>query len=270
MIDTTIEQNAPIAPKIAALHCFRGTYCTRWEPDYPTDSHGEKIDDGDVIFDAYLEQLGKEYVSATLKFLPEVFTTDNFLFEDVRSPREYNFSTDRIFAELKDYYNQINFLRGYAAYYRSKFDYYLKERYTIRSGFISFYDNDVLLWEKKHNDDLDHNEIGDYICFFLINENDRKEDRCYYAIDDLIAEEIDDRLRNWVYENYRYQNIDLLNAINRAVDVMVERIPVWDRDGKVMLFDTGYRYADATDIYARIMRTYNAESIIVYGQFFEL
>ncbi len=268
---TTIEieqQIAPIDPKIAALHCFRGTYCTRWEPDYPTDSHGERIDDGDVIFNDYLEQLGKEYVSATLTFLPEVFTLDNFVFEDVRSPREYNFSTDRIFVELKNYYNQINFLRGYAAFHRAKFDFYLRERYTSRSGFISFYDNDVLLWEQKHNDDLDHNEIGDYICFYLINEHEG--DRPYYKIDDIIAEEIDDRLRNWVYENYRYQNIDLLNAIDRAVAAMVESIPLWDRDGKVMLFDTAYRYADATDIYARIMRTYNADSVAVYGQFFEL
>lgn len=78
------------------------------------------------------------------------------VFESLQSPREYNFETDRIFCHITP--EKINEL--YRATDKKILDDAIKGRFTSRSGFISFYPNNLNQWLietpiKK----WDHNQI---------------------------------------------------------------------------------------------------------------
>lgn len=79
------------------------------------------------------------------------------------SPREYNFTTDQIDAfitvekavELYDWVSQGDLASV------------IRDRHTSRSGFISFYSNDVEEWLAKPLDEWDHNELCTLITAFI-------------------------------------------------------------------------------------------------------
>lgn len=80
-------------------------------------------------------------------------------FETMDSPREYNFTTDRVYA-----YVPLGML--YLLFRRSRAEGHatlaavIKERFTSRSGFISGYRNTLETWLQKPLADWDHNETG--------------------------------------------------------------------------------------------------------------
>jgi hypothetical protein len=75
-------------------------------------------------------------------------------FEEMKSPRFYNFETDRIFAKLSraDFCRLLRKVRG------AKLKEIAKEMFTSRSGFISFYSNEISDWGRI--DTWDHNQCG--------------------------------------------------------------------------------------------------------------
>ncbi len=102
------------------------------------------MDYGDV-YGAY----SKEYVEQISHL-----TNIKFVFEELVSPKEYNFTTDRIFVTIdrKSLAKIIRQVRG------EKLNNKAKEMFTNRSGFISYYSNDVSDWGKI--EEWDHNQIG--------------------------------------------------------------------------------------------------------------
>lgn len=80
-------------------------------------------------------------------------------FESMDSPREYNFTTDRIFCHIP-----LKTVRALFKISKAENHERLKaaiyERHTSRSGFISFYGNDLESWLKKPLQEWDHNEIA--------------------------------------------------------------------------------------------------------------
>jgi hypothetical protein len=75
-------------------------------------------------------------------------------FEEMRSPRFYNFETDRIFAKLSraDFCKLLKKVRG------ARLKKMAEDMFTSRSGFISFYSNKVEEWGRI--DAWDHNHCG--------------------------------------------------------------------------------------------------------------
>ena len=75
-------------------------------------------------------------------------------FEEMKSPRFYNFETDRIFAKLSraDFCKLLKKVRG------AKLKEITKKMFTSRSGFISFYSNEISDWGRI--DTWDHNQCG--------------------------------------------------------------------------------------------------------------
>ena len=260
---TQIELKPLSDPKVAALHLFSGTYNTIWEPQYPTNSHGDTVDDGSVNFDTYLEKLGDLYTTEVGYLLPIEFSSENFTFESTSSPRYYNYSTDRLFVTLHNYDEQIEVLRDYANNLHDLFSQHLKDKYTSCSGYIPYYSNDIADWLDRDSSDLDHNEIGEYIAFYLSNENAS----CHQSVDDQIKDSLDDRLDNWVYSNYEYENLELLNAVYDAIEAKIS-IPVWNSDGELIeVLDPTDYYNDNTDIYCEIMSNRHSE-VIILGQLY--
>lgn len=75
-------------------------------------------------------------------------------FESLQSPREYNFTTDRIFCHITD--DAIRAL--HARVPREDLDRVAREMFTSRDGFASFYSPDVDTWGDVC--DWDHNQLS--------------------------------------------------------------------------------------------------------------
>lgn len=92
----------------------------------------------------------KEYLRVLSKILG--FTLE---FESMVSPREYNFTTDRLFAYIK----REDFEKLKAGIDDIKMEEYVKDHFTSYDGFSSFYSN---CWDDwlDQKEEFDHNQIG--------------------------------------------------------------------------------------------------------------
>ncbi len=103
---------------------------------------------------AYLE-VTKAYVHAFQDWINAECETDiTFEFDELVSPKEYNFTTDRIFCKIS--YVDVLKLVGLASLggIADK----AKELFTSYDGFSSFYDPDVDTWDDVAT--WDHNQLG--------------------------------------------------------------------------------------------------------------
>jgi hypothetical protein len=98
-------------------------------------------------------------------FKGEIGVDLNAKFEELTSPRAYNFDTDRIFltipaAAVKRLYKGVDkeILRKV-----------VKEKFTSYDGFLSFYPSRLSEWPKNVSE-WDHNQIGTLIDAFLAHE----------------------------------------------------------------------------------------------------
>ncbi len=91
--------------------------------------------------EAYVENFGLHFKLPSLKF------------ESLNSPREYNFTTDRIFVEL----STDDVRRVFSEVPRMELRIKAEEMFTSRSGFISYYDPDYSTWGGVEG--WDHNQL---------------------------------------------------------------------------------------------------------------
>lgn len=96
------------------------------------------------------------------KFLPELVVAAEF--EEMRSPREYNFDNDagdcKITVDLPR-------LRRLLSRHKTELAAFLKRRYTSCDGFISFHPNDIAGWKEKtcNFTELDGHYLGALLDF---------------------------------------------------------------------------------------------------------
>lgn len=82
-------------------------------------------------------------------------------YESMESPREYNFSTDALFVTINDTEKLASLVDP------ARFEACIKEHFTSRPGFHSFYSNDIETWRAKPFADWDHNELGTLLTAYL-------------------------------------------------------------------------------------------------------
>lgn len=106
-------------------------------------------------YSAGYDLIARDYVEAYDAWLAEKFDLKSckMQFEEMTSPREYNFETDRLFVTMPVYIlakirKAVGEVELAAAF---------KERFTSRSGFISHYANSI---PDKPLAECDHNEAG--------------------------------------------------------------------------------------------------------------
>jgi len=87
-------------------------------------------------------------------------------FESMQSPREYNFTTDRLFCIVPD----AEMARILTETPRETLDACAAEWFTSRSGFISSYSPDVDDWGPLA--DWDHNQCGCLMAAYVIHKRD--------------------------------------------------------------------------------------------------
>jgi hypothetical protein len=92
-------------------------------------------------------------------------------FESMSSPKEYNFTTDRIFITIAD----SEVVRLHSLVKADELDKVAKERFTSYDGFSSSYSNDVGDWGPVA--EWDHNQIGALIQAYVNQESDSEFDQ---------------------------------------------------------------------------------------------
>ena len=139
------------------------------------------------------------------------FGIKSLTFESMQSPREYNFSTDRIFcnivyAELCGIVKTLD-LKAFAAFVR--------ERFTSRDGFISFYAADLSEWCKVES--WDHNQVGTALEFYAIQESGGEYEHWQeYAI-------MEDSLCNGFLSELLWQNCPDMPRLYRVFEYLIKR-----------------------------------------------
>lgn len=131
-------------------------------------------------------------------------------FESMKSPREYNFSTDIIYCTIEP--GEVQ--RVFAAVDKSILDEVARETFTSRSGFISFYNPDFSTWGAVTV--WDHNQVGALIRAYVLQQN---PDFDQWGENDLMENaQCNGGLEDWIFASNpvplnRLANInDYLNA----------------------------------------------------------
>lgn len=151
------------------------------DPRLPTDEYASilwRCADYSTMF----RKIAKRYTECFSQFIKEETGVDLALqFSEMTSPREYNFTTDRIFAKipLEAMYKVAD------AVTKEYLVTSIKERHSSRSGFISFYPNRLEDWPQEL-EDWDENHLGTLLAAFMGQhlDNDDWEMSVYYEVDD--------------------------------------------------------------------------------------
>ena len=156
---------------------------------------------GTADYETYYDGLAASIVSATENGVNEILETKmKFTFQKLNSPAYYNYTNDSIDIEIEAECKEIAKIREYIATHKWEFEQYLKENYTSKSGFNSYYSNRYDDWvaETKDFTDYGKHELGAVLQFILENEHEEwtlhlycnTEAYCDYGLQKFIEEEV--------------------------------------------------------------------------------
>jgi len=112
--------------------------------EYYNDENGTNYDYDDFEWDykEYEKRVSKSFVNR-LEFELNTFINVKINFQEIISPKEYNFTTDSVNVEIKV---NLKELIGLISDRKELATKYFKDKYTSCSGFISFHSNDIDDW----------------------------------------------------------------------------------------------------------------------------
>lgn len=169
---TTIESFLPVFP---------GYYGTWFGPDRKEDYIIESLkedypeanfgwDDCEFDYDEYYERTNKLCVDKIEAKLKELGFDITITYQNMYSPKEYNFSTDSINVEYKCTIATRKQIIKYLKANKDKFAEYCEENFKSRDGFISFYEYDVNTWLTEYQYENLSLTFGSILGFILQNE----------------------------------------------------------------------------------------------------
>jgi hypothetical protein len=125
-----------------------------------------------------------------------IATNLQITFEELNSPNEYNFQSDRIFVDV----TPETIIKLFASVDKEVLRQCIKEEYTSRSGFISFYSSDLNDWPADITE-WDHNQLGTLISVAVDFDEEQ------------YMEELSGsgNVDNWVYSSLNEKGIHLPN-----------------------------------------------------------
>lgn len=240
--------------KLLALIPFSGFYETQWsrlldseieqlvENDaeretsaeyYPPELRLSEGEIGDFAWE-YLKTrdaelaIAKDYVHGfNISVSGELGFNLRLAFESLKSPKYYNYETDRIFAHVPAYTARRLFKmsreNGHAALAEI-----IERDFTSRDGFASHYSNDVEAWLEKPLMQWDHNEIGTLILACLHIPYSNPVDRALALMGEVSDGEF---------------IVTLARAVAKEKKGTRER-PEWEREVEDYVFTDSYSYLD--------------------------
>ena len=131
-------------------------------PDIPNEALWHCADYGKAY-----DHIARAYVDHFNQYLIDEYELDlELTFESMRSPKSYNFETNRIFCEISE--ENVRKLREAVSDPALRLA--IKERFTSRSGFISSFPNHLEDWPPLEQ--WDHNELGTLLVALLDDAED--------------------------------------------------------------------------------------------------
>ena len=139
-----------------------------------------------------------------------------FKFADMTSPREYNFTTDRLFATCSAAFIKRLWKRSKADEHKTLAA-LIRERFTSYDGFMSHYSNDLEQWPKTLAD-WDHNELETLLeaCLDLAGADDSG-----FQMQMLESE---------TFDTICDQAMDWDDLKSRMMDDRIEKLTAWAED----------------------------------------
>ncbi len=132
----------------------------------------------DFDFESYYNECARAIAGEIETALKDENLVTSIKFEELRSPKEYNFYNDSINVEIEITPDNYENIRKVIQKNLVEFNDYLKENYTSRSGFISHYSNSINDWvemiDQKTFDKPEH-QIGsilNFICCEVLSINE--------------------------------------------------------------------------------------------------
>ena len=192
---------------------FSGFYCSKWsnelddvENQFIEKEADDTLDEFEVSvlvdkcrqYETQIEYVAEEYVGYFNEKFKEEFAIDLKLrFESLKSPREYNFSTDIIYA----YIDEEVVRRLLDDLEESKLADMIRERFTSCDGFISFYPNRIEEWKEKPLEEWDYNEVGTVLEAYVAQVEDFECDVYYEMCERSVFDTALDKCMDW--DKYR-------------------------------------------------------------------
>ena len=191
--------------------------------EWDSDIYDLNVNEEKILWDNYLSvnrsyfynQIAEDYtnfyidnLNAKLNYAyPDHGFTLNAKFSFLTSPREYNFETDRIFIDIEKNH-AIDFIKYIIKHYKKELEEKIKQRFTSRSGYWSYYKNTLDSWTQDYSE-WDCNMIG--TCFELF---DLEEEDINYSLREYLSERIMFNLGNTLGQ----EGIDLLDKKQKEKD----------------------------------------------------
>lgn len=171
------------------LPVFTGFYGTIFEADEePMIEDGYTYDNYKWDYKGYNEAIGKRCTNTVSEWLKESGFQMVLKFDGIYSPREYNFTNDSINVDyvVSDYC--LAKIRAFLHSNKPMFEKYLKDNFSSRSGFYSFYSNEMNEWlgDGKESDWInDLVRFGAILQFILSTDSDYSEGNLYCSCGDI-------------------------------------------------------------------------------------
>ena len=176
------------------LPVFNGFYNTLFEniidnaTEFAIDNYNEQnntllnYDDFNFNYNLIMSEICKDAVLKIEEKLNEIGINCSIIYENLISPREYNFSNDSINIEInfKKFSQVIEILEQNF----DSFSHYIKEHYTSRDGFISSYSSYASDWIKdlRENSENEAHKVGEVLDFILQEIEEYKDEDLYFEI----------------------------------------------------------------------------------------
>ena len=148
------------------------------EQEYAEDQNEKLYFDPDSLnYSGIYTGYAKAYTSEFIKLINyETGITLDAKFESLESPREYNFTTDRIFIEFDNLKPICDLFAWINSNHAGALNKYISEHFSSYDGFISYYPNNLEAWPTDLNE-WDYNQIGALFgaLFEIFDESDEKQ-----------------------------------------------------------------------------------------------
>ena len=150
--------------QVLRLFCFSGFYESIHDSVFDSETESIMEDYGKKYEDFHFTYDWEEYAKNYVRAISSEIGLD-LEFKELWSPREYNFATDEIYCFItpKDVKKISSALNS------DTLKNLIKERFTSRDGFFSFYSNSLEEWKEKKVKDWDVIELGTLLDAWLID-----------------------------------------------------------------------------------------------------
>ena len=173
------------------------------EYEYYRDTYCEDLEFDDLEFDykSFYNDCAECMVFEVRDELVSLGFVSDIDYQNISSPKYYNFSNDSINVAIKLKDENITKIMNYLNENTEEFAEYLKGKYTSCDGFISSYSNDVNEWLNPESLEHSH-KLGSILDFILANEGFEEVDFFFrvfegYSLILEITNDIDELIKSY-------------------------------------------------------------------------